>query len=374
MSVRLSDVAYGRGNNFNLIRFLGAVLVIVTHSSALSSETTEGVKFIGMSLGDIGVDVFFVTSGFLVAKSFFSGKNWLEFAWARVLRIYPALLMAIVFCVLLGAYFTALGIPDYFFNRQTWRYVLVNGVMLFGEQAHLPGVFVATPFGGWVNGSLWTLPHELRLYVLLGGFGALFMAMGQVLGRSVARCGLLALACILLVVVTVNYEHVIVPDDHVRAYRLFSMFFVGVAAYLWRDRIRLSTVVAAIILFCLSFMSVYFGDKARPFYGLALPYLVLYFAYVPAGALLQFNRLGDYSYGLYIYHWPLMQALVSLHPGIGMWQMLLMGFGLALLAAVLSWHMLEKKCLSLKKRFRSKDADEVKRNKAADKEVKGRTA
>jgi peptidoglycan/LPS O-acetylase OafA/YrhL len=349
VSTRLSEVAQGRNNNFNLLRFLAAAMVIWTHSCVLSPGGDEPLsQQIGMSLGDIGVDIFFVTSGFLIANSFFSGKGWLEFAWARILRIYPALWFAVMVCVLVGAYFTTLSVTEYLSSGQTWRYVLGNGIMWFGDQPHLPGVFLTTPFGGWVNGSMWTLPHELHLYALLALLGGIFMASGRLLGKPVVRVGMLSLAVVLLVLVTINHHHSILPDGHSRAYRLFAMFFAGVSAYVWRKKVWLSTSLAVVMLVLMAVLFVYFETSARAFYGVALPYLVLYFAYVPGGGIIHFNRLGDYSYGLYIYHWPLMQSLVSLHPDIDAMWMLLFGLGLALLAAVLSWHLLEKKCLSFK--------------------------
>ena len=167
----------GRNNNLNLLRFVAASMVLLSHSFALSTGTWQAeplVNIIGMSLGSIAVDIFFVVSGFLVTGSMLSRKSVYAFLWARALRIYPALLIAILFCVLLiGTVFTTHPLNSYFLDSETQKYLLKNVIMVFGSTGHLPGVFENLPFKNAVNGSLWTLPWELRMYVLMAMFGLL---------------------------------------------------------------------------------------------------------------------------------------------------------------------------------------------------------
>ena len=87
-------------------------------------------------------------------------------------------------------------------------------------------------------------------------------------------------------------------------------------------------------------------------YIVALPYLLLYLAYVPAGFVRKYNQLGDYSYGVYIYGWPLQQTIVFLSPGISVPAMLLLSAAAALPLAVLSWHVIEQPALQLKNTLR----------------------
>lgn len=101
----ISKYTKSRNNNYNLIRFLAATLVLFTHSFALTfgSGTAEPLRnTLGITWGTIAVDVFFVTSGFLIASSFFQRNNVTAFVWARILRIYPALIVALLFCVFVG--------------------------------------------------------------------------------------------------------------------------------------------------------------------------------------------------------------------------------------------------------------------------------
>lgn len=107
----ISNYTNTRDNNYNLIRFLAAVLVLFTHSFALTygSGNAEPLRYsLGITWGTIAVDVFFVTSGFLIAGSFFKRGNLIAFGWARILRIYPALFVALLFCVfVVGLAFTS---------------------------------------------------------------------------------------------------------------------------------------------------------------------------------------------------------------------------------------------------------------------------
>ena len=167
----INDRMGGRDNHFNLIRFLAALAVLVTHSFALSSGKSENEPLwttYGMTLGSIAVDVFFVTSGFLVCNSLVSRQNLLEFAAARALRILPALWVVLAITVLLvGPSLTTLTLVDFARSHETWRYVIKNATM-FGGMAHtLPGVFEHNAYPRAVNGSLWTMASEVRMYACL---------------------------------------------------------------------------------------------------------------------------------------------------------------------------------------------------------------
>ena len=75
---------------------------------------------------------------------------------------------------------------------------------------------------------------------------------------------------------------------------------------------------------------------------------MLYFVYIPKGILLSFNRLGDYSYGLYIFAYPIQQSLVNGYPTIETGALLVLSLIISLLLAIFSWHLLENKMLKMK--------------------------
>jgi peptidoglycan/LPS O-acetylase OafA/YrhL len=101
-TLTLGDYVGGRDNNFNLIRFLAASAVLLSHSFPLSNgdPTTEPLRsWLGLSAGEIAVDVFFLTSGFLVAGSLLTRHSVSGFAVARALRIYPAMVVSVLLTV-----------------------------------------------------------------------------------------------------------------------------------------------------------------------------------------------------------------------------------------------------------------------------------
>ena len=171
MSGYLASFVSGRDNNFNLIRFVAATLVLFSHSFALSIGSSDAEPLrasIGMTWGDIAVDIFFITSGFLIANSFLTRSNVLVFLWSRALRIFPALIIAVLFCVfVIGIAFTSLEPKEYLAHDQTQRYLIKNIMLVGGIEYSLPGVFSENPFSHAVNGSLWTMPYEVKMYMLL---------------------------------------------------------------------------------------------------------------------------------------------------------------------------------------------------------------
>ena len=170
----LGERATGRDNNFNLVRLMAAGLVLVSHSWPLTGTPGEPLERVaGFSLGHLGVDIFFVVSGFLVTGSLLD-RPMRSFLRARALRIFPALAAnAFGTALVIGPFVTALPLAGYFTTWDTWRYALQNSLTWpMGVCWTLPGVFLGNPGGHAVNGALWSLPWELTMYVLLALLGA----------------------------------------------------------------------------------------------------------------------------------------------------------------------------------------------------------
>jgi peptidoglycan/LPS O-acetylase OafA/YrhL len=125
------------------------------------------------------------------------------------------------------------------------------------------------------------------------------------------------------------------------------MFFIGAAFYIFRNHIFISSRIFLIILLVLS-LSVINKDLFFVVYSISIPYLVFYIAYVPAGKIREYNRIGDYSYGMYIYAFPVQQSVAAILPGISVAWMVVISFGITLLLALLSWHLIEKNFLQMK--------------------------
>lgn len=330
-----------RANNFNLIRVLAALAVIYGHAGAITGQgpadfflRSVGHKFIG----GVAVDVFFVLSGFLITSSAMSQRGLTYYMTSRLLRIYPALIVCVLLSVfLLGPMLTKLDIGAYFHSRQTWAYLWQN-MTAWKTQYELPGVFL-TNHDHAINGSLWSLAVEIRLYVIV----IVFLWAGLLTRRSLFNA-LFALAMAVSLARPEAWVPLIQYDNH-RDVTL--MFLIG--AFMWVNRhdIPMNPAVAVLLLMLTSALhkTPHFGLA----YTLALPYFVFVAAYVPG--LTWFNRAGDYSYGIYLYGWPCQQLALMWWPTSSNLANTAQSSVMALSLAFFSWHLIEQPAMGLKKRL-----------------------
>lgn len=344
--IRLSDCASGRDNNFNLIRFIAASCVIISHSVLISGGETqiEPLEALtGFTLGDHAVNVFFVISGFLVTKSLVSRSDFALYAASRTLRIVPGLLVVgLVTAFIFGPLATILPFSDYFSSLAVWLYGPTIGSL--GPDPldlTLPGVFATNPFPDMVNGPLWTLRYEVIAYICL----AIAVANGVYAGKK--RFGIfLALFIVLFVAYSlwVPAAHERTSLDHLMRFGL--AFSLGSGFYM----LRAHTVLNWRIPIGLLLMTLLLAQSSLYHAALMLftAYTSLWLAFVPDGAVRRFNRLGDYSYGLYIYGWPVAQLIILALPGLSAPALLALGYTFTLPMAMLSWHLVEKQALTLR--------------------------
>jgi len=354
-SISLSKVIDNKNNNFNLIRMLAAISVIVSHSYALALGTrnAEPIKnLLGVSLGTIAVDIFFITSGLLVTRSLLVGTDLKFFIVSRILRIFPALIVSVLFCITLGAYLSSFSLQMYFNDSELLNFILFNSTIILTDYQELPGVFYNAPLDRSVNGSLWTLPWELRMYILLIAIGIFSIILKKFkvsfqFGRSIII--ITALCCTPLYF----YFH-FTENFHWFYYKFFrfsSAFFIGGSLFILSKYIHLkiSWVVGVFLLLIGAFVL----NKTAFFiiYIFSIPYLVLCSAYIPKGKILKYNILGDFSYGTYIYAWPIQQTLAVSIIGIRPTQMTFCATVIVIGLAVLSWYLIEKPSMKLKRYF-----------------------
>ena len=332
----LSTYCVDRNNNFNLLRLIGATLVIFGHS-----YTTFGPQGIhdyinAINAGELGVQIFFVISGFLVAQSFANKPHSIEFLGARVLRIFPGLLVALLFTVLLGSFMTTLPFSEYFNSPKVWDYFSNNAML--SVRFELPGVFENNSFPKVVNGSLWTLPKEFSLYIILMAVGA----AGGLSSRAVTN-----VVCMLFVFMHLQQTatwHLTLGIAHVDG--AVFCFMIGVLFYANRVRILISLRLAVVVLL-LTVLSVKYNYYTFLTVQVCIAYLVFVVAYHEKLQLPIF-RHADYSYGLYIYAFPLQQALAQLDVTKNFSLYILLCFIVILPFAMFSWHFIEKPSLRLK--------------------------
>ena len=346
--MKLSHYTIGRDNNFNLIRILAALAVLVTHSFVVVVGTPAAEPFrdrlAGMTLGSVAVDIFSITSGFLVSASLLNRQSLVDFAWARFLRIYPAFWVMLLLTVFgLGSICTTLPVLSYISNSQTYAYLARCSTLLINLAYRLPGVFESNPYPSTVNGSLWTMRHEVRLYGLL--------ALLWFLGRARPGSRLIAFKIMILAYAGLSSLWVIGGPLHLTSpgefTKLSCKFFTGAAYYVLRNYLFLSRPGAAVLA-----LAVVLATRQRELFELVylttLPYLLFFLAYVPTGLVRRYNRLGDYSYGVYIYAFPIQQLIAATLPGVSVAQMVVVSAGLTLWLSIGSWHLLEKRALGCK--------------------------
>ncbi len=342
----------GRDNNFNLIRMIAALAVLISHSFALASgdPNTEPLRaWLGVTPGSLAVDIFFVTSGFLVTGSLLKSGDIPDFIVARVLRIYPALLvMTLMTACVLGPALTTSSLNAYFHSPLITQYLLKNSTLVADVTFKLPGVFLNNPYPSAVNGSLWTLPFEVWMYLTL----ALF-ALGSI---SLGRRKMDALKFLITLVCVASgldyFRHLAGLARHPTSdlSHLTFMFFSGAVYFINRRRVNLSPRIFLLLLvaLCLSTINRIAFNAVLP---LAIGYLIFFVAYVPNGVARGYRRAGDYSYGVYIYAYPIQQLIVASFPGVSAIGVLAGSAGLTLPCAIASWHFIEKRALTLKKRL-----------------------
>lgn len=327
-------------DNFLLVRMLAAAAVIYGHGFALVVTHGERDLFVRMGWGSysgtIAVDLFFIVSGFLVTGSYLRRRNVFAFAWARALRVIPGYACCLVASAfVLGALYTTLPLAAYLGHAGTHDYVQVNLKLGTHLIWRLPEVFVDNPRRDTINGSIWTLPAEVRMYLWVALTGAL-----GILARRWS-CSLLLLG--LFVLGLIAPEHLwLVP--HPAFVRLAGCFALGVLCYLYRDVIPANGwLLAACALLA-------WALRHTPLYPLAFALaeaaFVFWFAYRTRWQ--GYNRVGDYSYGLYLWGYPMQQVVAYHVPASSPLTNAVLALPLALLVAVLSWHLVEKPAIGLK--------------------------
>lgn len=362
---RLADHK-GIGPGFDAMRIALALSVLYIHTSLLRAQSPETalapvapyVPMAQWAFDFVPLPMFFALSGFLVAGSA-ERLSIGQFVVNRGLRILPALAVEIILSALvLGPLLTIYSFGQYVSDPLFARYFLN---ILGNIHYELPGVFLDNPNPRIVNGSLWTVPHEIACYVLL--VGAMFTGVFR--RRFLVLLGTLALFGVSMGIFLCGKLGIVLPYHDALSYlfvtrgaaRLVPLFLAGIVLYQYRDRIpyRFEYALAGVVAY---FAIAAFGSpewNANPVFSFAtapiFAYVVVYAGLSPKLVFKPLAR-GDYSYGIYLYGYPLQQAMIQLMPWI---DNRLAFFALSIAAAsamaIFSWHVIEKPILRLRRKF-----------------------
>jgi len=236
-------------NHFNSLRLAMSLLVIWSHAFALyfGSEDTEPVSVIlngQYNAGNIAVRVFFIISGFLITISFLRSRSFFSYMRKRVARIYPGFVVAVTVCAfaVVPMFSTHVEMTLATVSRTIWKILLLRGVMPPSD------VFAGNHLQA-VNGALWSIPYEFWCYLAVAALGA----FGLIYQRLFLLTSMLAIMTGKVILDLNGIKPSIPILDNITGftYLWFSVapcFIAGILAYLYRDKLPRSRVLAAILV------------------------------------------------------------------------------------------------------------------------------
>ena len=322
--------------NFDFLRLGAALSVLFSHAFLIAEGNQNHEPLVLLSgnqgiLGLLGVFVFFTMSGFLVTQSFESSRAPARFLAARLLRIYPALIVCLALCILvIGAAITTLPLGEYLGHPDTWRFLRAN-LLMQGFDESLPGVvFVDNSVGTVIGGCFWSLRFEIYFYLMVLALGTL-----RLLDLRVA-------VLLLLAGLPASYFGWLGGFGWLLPY-----FAIGMVMY-YLTRSRQPSGALAVVAALGIAATVFLGQMLFAF-ALLGGYLTIYLATGRRIVLPRAGRYGDLSYGLYIYGWPVESVVAHAYGGAAAWwEVFLVGTAISLILAFVSWHLIERPALRLK--------------------------
>lgn len=343
----MREVKLEQNNNFHFLRFLFALFVVISHCYPLSGsiENQQWIYVVSKGqtvLARLGLNGFFVISGFFIFKSAIRSDSLLNYFKNRVLRLYPALIVVLILSVLLGYFIYDSAVP-YLKNKSVLTYIL-NNLSLYNFQGVINGIFDKNHYHA-INGSLWTIRYEFTLYVLVSVF-YFFKNKKKIKQILLLCCAFLALL----------FYHVLLPKFSetsilgMNFYQLLDLggfFVIGSLLSVFNfEKVGFTKqffFIALIILAC-SFYFEFYNEVKH----VAFSILVLSFGYLKLPILNKFGVVGDLSYGIYIYSFPIQQFLMYFFK-FNLNQLIVWSVFLSIIFGFLSWHLIEKHALKLKR-------------------------
>lgn len=338
-----ADLLYKDSNNLDLIRLICAFLVIWGHIPAfmvgVSNFDIFSKLFPFTYMGAIAVKCFFFISGLLVTNSLLTKANWKVYLSSRFFRIWPGLIFCTILTVVCcGFIATGVSFVEYF-DSATSYIIKWFGMNFTGS---LSGVSFMTDaaqkYASAVNGSLWTIPKEVTMYVLL-------LIVWAVVSYITKNKHLLGIVFLMFVLSPMFGVYIWNADEETKW--LVSLFFSGALCALYKDKIVLDWWLPAGLFVCCLVLNNAWSITHLIAY-LFVPVLFCYIARLSWFRKLRIKH--DISYGIYLYGWPVQQFILFLFPGIGYYAYMFLSMLIATLFAYISFVWIEKPFMNIGKK------------------------
>lgn len=350
-NLTLSDSLSENRNSFNLVRLTAALSVLISHAYVLlgQGEIRPLYSWTSYSIGQHAVNVFFILSGLMLTQSLIRDPSVWNFAVARILRIFPALLaFGLFFSFVVGPILTTATLGDYFFEGHTYSYPL-DLLFRFYEAEPPHGIFTGLPVPGVVNDSLWTIRYELLAYASLVLMFILGIAKTW---PGSALCMLGAMAT--LVAIKFGWIGGLeTPFEQLTRYA--ACFLIGINLFHWKEHVT-TRWWPLLLTFAFTYLAA--GTPLAALASILLAaHLTICIGTRSFGRLTAWTQKTDISYGTYVYGWPTQQVLVTFSPALHPVFFAIVSMAIAPVFGYLSWVFVEEPALGLKKRLRRSASD-----------------
>ena len=295
-------ISNSKNNNFTLIKFIAAILVIIAHAYPITIGK-GACSYIcklnnnAFDWGNFAVDIFLFLSGFLIAKSLSKKESFKNYLKKRVLRIFiPLVIMLFVSTFLIFPIFYDGDIVTYFTSISPYLYFIKNSFLIVTGK--VLNIFSKNPYPYSVNGALWTLPVQFICYIL-----------GYILYKLKLNQKMNILNILVLIIFIFNSIYMdVIPYIIYNSINIGTMFYIGIYLYNIRNKIVFNTkrFLIALILY-ITFIYINYNISRILF----LPYLILYVCLYTKPLLNNlFSKVGDLSYTIYLYGFMIQQCIV----------------------------------------------------------------
>lgn len=342
--IKISD---GHDNFFTPLRFIFAFMVLIGHAFIIGANNLQAEPhiFYDYTFSYMAVNLFFIASGFLVTKSMLYRGDFAEFSSARILRIFPALAVHVLLVMfIMGPFVTNLPLFE-FITHPDFLSQPLKVLSFYDTNMEMPGALLNNN-EQYASATLWTLRYEVLAYIGT----AIAFALGLMRKKWMLLAMFVGFAIMWMVAVAAGLMETL-PATIQAILRFGICYSLGATIFAYRERLQFHIVGVVLVTLAAAFTngSALFEVTT----AIMLAYSVFWAAYIKLPKLERLQSVSDISYGIYIYHWAILQWLDHVYD-LSSWQLIAITAPLTILISMASWHWVEKPMLANKKAFAEK--------------------